>query len=175
VKIPDFISPVLAWRVWQLDAAGLRSLNGEAWTPGRPLVAGCRVAGAHRTARLPHDAPQMRCTCGVYGSKTLHHLRSTQYWLYGSVHGEVLIWGSVVEHEQGFRAQFAYPRTLHLRMSHSTDRLLRAVMFGVGLEREARSHFGSWRVRQIDSRDKIGRDHGTPSHRVGQSFLAART
>src|ERR1700751_567400 len=26
----------------------------------------------------------------------------------------MLIWGSVVEHEQGFRAQFAYPKTLNL-------------------------------------------------------------
>src|ERR1700740_3309050 len=26
----------------------------------------------------------------------------------------MLIWGSVVEHEQGFRAQFAYPKTLYL-------------------------------------------------------------
>jgi hypothetical protein len=114
VKIPDYVSLFVGWRVWQWDAAGLKSLNGEPWLPGRPIAAGCRVAGAYRDGRPPHGAPQMRCTCGVYGSKSLDHLRGTQYWQFGSVHGEVVIWGSVVEHEQGFRAQFAYPKTLYL-------------------------------------------------------------
>ena len=30
------------------------------------------------------------------------------------VHGEVYLWGKVVEHERGWRAQFAYPKTLFL-------------------------------------------------------------
>jgi hypothetical protein len=56
----------------------------------------------------------MKCTCGIYGSKDLDRLRRSQYWQFGGVHGEVNLWGSVVEHERGFRAQFAYPKTLHL-------------------------------------------------------------
>jgi hypothetical protein len=56
----------------------------------------------------------MKCTCGIYGSKNLNHLRRTQLWQYGGIYGEVNLWGSVVEHEQGFRAQFAYPKTLYL-------------------------------------------------------------
>lgn len=71
MKIPDFISPIIAWRVWQWDANGLRSLNGEAWMPGKPLRAGCK---AH-AVRVSHDAPLFNCTCGIYGSKTLDHLR----------------------------------------------------------------------------------------------------
>jgi hypothetical protein len=120
VKIPDYISPIVAWRVWLSDAAGLRSLNGELWPPSRPLQAGCRVSGsatlvgrAH-TADPSHDAPKFDCTCGIYGSKSLHHLRRTQYWQHGGLHGEVSLWGNVVEHEQGFRAEFAYPKTLYL-------------------------------------------------------------
>jgi hypothetical protein len=111
MRIPDFISPMVGWRVWQLDAKGLRSLNGEPWLHGRPLQAGCRVSGARS---LPHDAPQFSCKCGIYGSKCLDHLRRTLYWQYGGVHGEVNFWGSVVEHEQGLRAEFAYPRSLYL-------------------------------------------------------------
>ena len=65
-------------------------------------------------ANVPHDAPQFNCTCGIYATKNLDHLRRSQYWQYGSIHGEVFIWGSVVEHEQGFRAEFAYPKTLYL-------------------------------------------------------------
>jgi len=30
------------------------------------------------------------------------------------IHGEVYLWGTVVEHELGWRAQFAYPKTLFL-------------------------------------------------------------
>ena len=120
MRIPDLISPVVAWRLWQWDAGGLRSLNGEAWIPGRSLRAGCRVSASgspvRRThaARLSHDAPEFKCTCGIYASKTLDHLRRTQFWRYGSVHGEVILWGAVVEHEAGFRAEFGYPKTLHL-------------------------------------------------------------
>ena len=115
MNIPDFISPIVAWRVWQWDAAGLRSLNGEQWLPGKPLRAGCNTSSgrAHATD-LSHDAPQFDCTCGIYGSKSLDHLRRTQYWQYGGVHGEVNLWGSVVEHEHGYRAEFAHPKTLYL-------------------------------------------------------------
>ena len=46
-------------------------------------------------------------------SKTLHHFRSAGYERCG-IHGEVYLWGTVVEHELGWRAQFAYPKTLFL-------------------------------------------------------------
>jgi hypothetical protein len=49
----------------------------------------------------------------VYASKSLEHLRTTGYVRYG-IHGEVNLWGTVVEHEQGWRAQLAYPRNLFL-------------------------------------------------------------
>ena len=35
------------------------------------------------------------------------------YEQYG-IHGEVYLWGTVVEHERGWRAQFAYPKNLFL-------------------------------------------------------------
>jgi hypothetical protein len=31
------------------------------------------------------------------------------------IHGEVYLWGTVVEHERGWRAQFAYPKSLVLQ------------------------------------------------------------
>jgi hypothetical protein len=49
----------------------------------------------------------------VYASKRLDYLRSMRFWDCG-VRGEVLLWGTVVEHERGFRSQFAYPKSLHL-------------------------------------------------------------
>ena len=49
----------------------------------------------------------------MYASKSLEQLLTTGYAKCG-IHGEVYLWGTVVEHELGWRAQFAYPKTLFL-------------------------------------------------------------
>lgn len=120
MKIPDFISPIIVWRVWHWDSTGLKSLNGEPWLPNKPLQAGCRVfhngirGGRASATSTPHHAPEFKCTCGIYGSNNLDKLHMSDFWRYGSVFGEVKLWGSVIEHEAGYRAEFAYPKTLHL-------------------------------------------------------------
>ena len=105
MNIPDYISPVVGYRVWRWKPTGLKSLNGVPWRPGRPLAAECRVAA--------HDLPHFNCTCGVYAAKNLKHLRRFGYENRG-IHGEVYLWGTVVEHTLGWRAQFAYPKSLFL-------------------------------------------------------------
>jgi len=120
VRIPDYISPIIGYRIWQWDAAGLRSLNGELWFPRQPLSAVCRadrtgsISGLSKPAA--HDAaelPNLKCTCGVYAAKTIEHIRKCGYRKFG-VRGEVYLWGRVVEHERGWRAEFAYPKSLFL-------------------------------------------------------------
>jgi hypothetical protein len=119
MSIPDYISPIIGWRVWQWVAAGLKSLNGEPWSPNKPLAAACmvsirgRTAGRAEAVHDANDAPQETCRCGVYASKSLEHLHTTGYERYG-IFGEVNLWGTVIEHERGFRAQFAYPKNLYL-------------------------------------------------------------
>jgi hypothetical protein len=49
----------------------------------------------------------------VYAAKNLEHLREIDYERLG-IHGEVYLWGTVVEHRLGWRAQFAYPKSLFL-------------------------------------------------------------
>ena len=49
--------------------------------------------------------------CGL--TKSLPHLRTAGYTQFG-IHGEVFLWGTVVEHALGWRAQFAYPKVLFL-------------------------------------------------------------
>jgi len=58
-----------------------------------------------------HEPPHSDCTCGVYAAKNI--LRQSGYEQYG-IHGEVYLWGTVVEHKLGWRAQFAYPKSLFL-------------------------------------------------------------
>jgi hypothetical protein len=49
----------------------------------------------------------------VYAAKSLSHLRWSGYDRYG-IHGEVYLWGALVEHERGWRAQYAYPKSFVL-------------------------------------------------------------
>jgi hypothetical protein len=120
MSIPDYISPIIGYRVWTWGTTGLKSLCGERWKPSQSLAARCRastvvgpIAGRTEAVHDAHEPPQANCTCGVYAVKTLHHFRSAGYERYG-IHGEVYLWGTVVEHELGWRAQFAYPKTLFL-------------------------------------------------------------
>ena len=116
MSVPDYISPIVGYRVWTWNTKGLKSLCGGRWHPGQSLAARCRASAVvgpivgRSEAADDHDAPQSNCTCGIYAVKTLHHFRGAGYEQFG-IYGEVYLWGTVVEHELGWRAQFAYPRT----------------------------------------------------------------
>jgi hypothetical protein len=116
MSVPDYISPIVGCRVWTWDTAGLKSLCGERWRPNQSLAARCRasaILGRGKAKDGVHDAPHENCTCGIYAVKTLHHFRNAGYERYG-IHGEVYLWGAVVEHEFGYRARFAYPKNFVL-------------------------------------------------------------
>ena len=117
MRAPDYIAPIVAYRLWQWDVSGLKSLNGVPWVAGQALAARCGVMRHGKFVGLPahvaHIVPKADCRCGVYASKRLDTLRSMRFWDCG-VRGEVLLWGAVVEHEHGWRAQFAYPKTLYV-------------------------------------------------------------
>jgi preprotein translocase subunit YajC len=145
VKIPDYISPVVAYRVWRWDDTGLKSLNGELWCAGRPLEATCRAAvpgivfGCERPVHGAHELPHPECSCGVYAAKSIEHLRQFGYEGRG-IQGEVYLWGTVVEHKLGWRAQFAYPKSLFLppdvvpfALAELDARLDTLIVFGVDI------------------------------------------
>ena len=117
MNIPDYISPIVGYRVWTWDTKGLKSLCGERWRPRQSLAARCRASAVVGRAEAVHDAhepPQTNCTCGVYAARTIEHLHQCGYREFG-IHGEVYLWGTVVEHERGWRAQLAYPKSLVLQ------------------------------------------------------------
>jgi hypothetical protein len=120
MTVPDYISPIIGYRVWKWENTGLKSLCGERWHPAQSLAARCRasavvgpIVGRAEAVHDAHEVPQTDCTCGVYAAKNLEHLRQFGYEGRG-IHGEVYLWGTVVEHELGWRAQFAYPKSLIL-------------------------------------------------------------
>jgi len=104
------IDAVTAWRGWSLvEEEGrirLSSLTrAESWMPRAAHTASCSKG------RRP--TPQRRCRCGVYATTTpeaLGGLRS----LPGGVVGEVSLWGRVIEHGTGYRAEVGYPGRLGL-------------------------------------------------------------
>ena len=53
-----------------------------------------------------HNSPHLGCWCGVYG------LKPGVRMALGGISGEAYLFGDYVEHDLGFRAQYAYPKNL---------------------------------------------------------------
>jgi hypothetical protein len=104
--------PVVAWRAWALTgdrdggAAMLRPVAGRSrpWRPREVAEATCK------SARF-HQAPHPGCSCGLHGTHGFEILRKTRC---PAAFGRVAMWGRVIEHDHGYRAQFAYPQRLAL-------------------------------------------------------------
>jgi hypothetical protein len=126
VEAPDFAEPIVAWRVWRVSATSdgyrLGSVVKTAlWTPCEPLVADClrepTLASLFRRKSKQHLAPDVDCQCGIYGGR----LRGIGEYMSPSatgptVHvlGQVMLWGTVIECERGFRGSHAYPKHLYV-------------------------------------------------------------
>ena len=99
--------PVVAWRAWTLTGRSngshlqLRPVGSRShpWPALRPARAICRRGGRF------HYAPDLDCTCGLHGTHGWDILRRTRS---PAVLGTVAMWGRVVEHELGYRGEYAY-------------------------------------------------------------------
>ena len=102
--------PLVVWRSWRLclqrEAPRICPIgdHGHPWSPFAPLKAAC-------ARRRFHPAPAPGCACGIYGLKDVMVLGSTRS---PAVIGTVALWGRVIEHQLGFRGEFAYPQRLRL-------------------------------------------------------------
>jgi hypothetical protein len=151
VHAPDYLEPVVGWRVWNLLEVGsevrLSSLvYGEAWPVRQELSAVCRLgsrfAMSSRQRSLPrHGAPYARCSCGIHATRTLEQAAaylepSSEGRRPGAfrVLGRVLIWGSVVEAERGWRGSRAYPDRIYLPAEVSENWAFGLAAYGVPIE-----------------------------------------
>jgi hypothetical protein len=118
------LEPILGWRAWRLlrnstgDLRIVPSTPRAAWEPREPVRATC--SGSHTRLYMvfnpelaaSHHSPEPGCTCGIHSMKDAARLaragRST------AVIGRVAMWGRVIEHSKGFRAELAYPSRLAL-------------------------------------------------------------
>ncbi|HWO69402.1 MAG TPA: hypothetical protein VNP94_01400 [Actinomycetota bacterium] len=117
------LEPILGWRTWRLVRArgGLRiapATPREPWEPGVAQRATC--TGAHTRLYLvfnpelapTHRSPEPGCTCGFHAFKEPARLGRTGRGV--GVVGQVAMWGRVIEHTRGWRAEFVYPARLRL-------------------------------------------------------------
>ena len=114
-SVPLSIEPVVGWRLWAvgLDTAGpvlISPLRDQPW--GRREETKC-VCSRGRMHRVPSDG----CSCGLYAARRLKDLRlvaGPTTSLPVAVVGSVSMWGRVVEHAMGYRAELAYPDRIRL-------------------------------------------------------------
>lgn len=95
--------PILGWRLWRATPEGVlwSVYKDMAWPPGWPI----------------HANPRNKSE-GIYALKTRARLDGRSYQLEGQrmwmVVGQVALWGTVIDHEHGYRAEYAYPTLIDL-------------------------------------------------------------
>lgn len=104
-----------AWRLWVLRRSTLLTLvEKEAWLGRKPFHAVC-IQMVHKTTT---PFPVWRCSCGIHAS-TPDSLKLQIDQPHPAWQGETLVlgtvalWGNVIRHRQGYRAQYAYPLCLY--------------------------------------------------------------
>lgn len=110
-RIPDYTHTLVAWRAWLVRSRRLDSLGVDnLWQPRVALPANCV-----KMDDVNHHSPSMDCTCGYWSFKTLDVLgEAIRHDENMAVIGKVAIWGRVIECEQGYRSEYAYPQELWL-------------------------------------------------------------
>ena len=92
--------------------------NDTIYVPREKIEAHCEQYSTDHSEQQP---PHLTCTCGIYAYKEkprlLHEIRNkmTPPAIYSGlrlVYGEINLWGKIIEHEDGYRAQFGYPKRL---------------------------------------------------------------
>lgn len=117
-------NPLVGWRMWDIlpnNPTQLRSLSNAkdtSWQHMVPQIGTCN--GADPNDITDHVCPSWEHRCGVHAVKELSQVKkwgapqvgNTSSYL--RVIGEIELWGRVLEYEQGFRAEWGYPKKLYL-------------------------------------------------------------
>jgi hypothetical protein len=107
-RAPDVAGFLTGWRVWRMSVDGelVSAYSPAAWPARSPIVATCYETGD------AHAAPDEWCACGVYGCEEPGAALFYAHRSGSPVVGTARLWGRVVEHEAGWRAEKGYPDRL---------------------------------------------------------------
>ena len=113
------------------DVPHLSSAHSTIWQPYERLEAKHHVAAHYPELLPPIPPPASPCDdcpcdawdrewgtfgCGIYGVKSAEILKTFERhispYTMCTIVGQVALWGRIVEHELGYRAQYAYPKCL---------------------------------------------------------------
>jgi len=114
---------VMAYRAWRICGDRLISCTCDCeWLPRERMDARCNNHVSHLRV------PAWDCKCGFYAYKTAHALAASEYVGLPqgtTVQGRVALWGRVIHHALGYRAEYAYPQVLYLRGDRYDDEIRR--------------------------------------------------
>lgn len=131
--IPDYCEALTAYRAFDVCENGLLvgQSMAEPWPPYQPFVARCgHIYGdgfkQHLQDGVFRGAPVWSCDCGIHALKSADAAearvvedRYGSWFSIGSharpsgrAWGVVKLWGRLIEHRDGYRAEFAYPSAL---------------------------------------------------------------
>ena len=73
IEAPDYIEPVIGWRVWRIEyrRAGARLTSPmirTKWPCLEPLEARCAAFRSFWPGRRTHDVPDVDCQCGIHAA-----------------------------------------------------------------------------------------------------------
>lgn len=123
--IPDGVQPIRAYRAWRRSSPNHTwpEMRGGRWLYPAAVgfgawsavqAAACLRFRTFLSGDLPdwrHDdegVPGEHCICGLYACATIEHVMGeVSFCNEPAAYGEVDLWGRIVEHEWGYRAQYA--------------------------------------------------------------------
>ncbi len=108
-EAPGGTRSLVAYRAWAFSPPAkdpiLKSLNNfMPWAPDRWTRAQCLFPRANG---VPHTAPLERCSCGIYAAKTMALPVMLAQQQAQALVGRVELAGKIIEHDDGYRAEFA--------------------------------------------------------------------
>lgn len=137
--------PIVGWRTWYVDREGDTLLRSPSfpvflWPARHRAEAAC--LGSERRAQSDHYAPDVDCTCGLHASREAPPDAVSGSLSVLTVTGQVSLWGLVIPHEHGWRAEYAYPYGLHVHPGiagvEEAQRIARVLSSVYGVEASVR-------------------------------------
>lgn len=110
------VGPIIGYRLWRYTDDMLKSVHKQfSIRPGQPIKACCSKSQTF-TFDSAHIAPDVNCECGIYVWKTPDLMRQYNQETKDPtlINGAMAIWGKVIECQNGYRAEYAYPFKLFL-------------------------------------------------------------
>lgn len=103
---PLYIEPIIGYRSWRLEKVDpyiiRSSANSHVWKAKEIIQAECKEL---KSPHLYHSY------CGIYSNKQSISLLPYIGAIFGRINGTVYQWGHIIEHEHGYRSEYAYPRS----------------------------------------------------------------